>query len=245
MAIIMSKDVIKRQLKTVPLFSDLASEELDALASVARPIAFRRKTRIFEEGSPADCCFVLTSGRARIAISGANGTEILRDIVGRNQLVGEVALLERSTRSASFVAVEDCRLIRIPASVLHTLRRNPQFEDKIVVGLAAMLRKAEDQVRVIATFPCAGRVAWCLGRIAGHEGWREGPWIVIPSPAHQELAEMTGCTRETVSRVLGELEEDRRLLMRDRRTIRLDADRMQRFLRMELTVPTDKPHQNT
>jgi hypothetical protein len=65
MAIMMSKDVITRQLKSVPLFSDLAPEELDALASVARSVAFRRKTRMFEEGSPADCCFVLTSGRAR------------------------------------------------------------------------------------------------------------------------------------------------------------------------------------
>ena len=104
MTIIMSKDVIKVHLRNVPLFADLTVDALDALASAGRAVMFKRKTRMFEEGSPADCCFVLTSGRARIVLSGANGTEILRNIVGTHELVGEVALLEKSARTASFVA---------------------------------------------------------------------------------------------------------------------------------------------
>ena len=107
-----------------------------------------------------------------------------------------------------------------------------------MAGLAATLRRAEDQVRIVTTFPCVGRVAWCLGRIAAHQGRRDGPWIVIPQTCHEELAEMTGCTGETVTRALRELEENRHLLLRDPRTIRIDADKMQRGLRTELTVPT-------
>jgi CRP/FNR family transcriptional regulator, cyclic AMP receptor protein len=231
----MHKNVIKGYLKAVPMFSDLTVEELDMLASASRVVTAKKNARLFEEGAVADYCFVLIAGRARVVISADNGTEILLSIVKPTSLVGEVALLDRSTRSASLVAAENCRFIRIQATAFAILRRNPRFEDRIVVGLVSILREVDDQVRVIATYPSVSRVAWCLGRIARQEGRRDGTSIVIPKARNQELAEITGCTRETVSRALSTLKR-KKYVSWDRSTMRLEMESMQRFLRLELSV---------
>jgi CRP-like cAMP-binding protein len=225
----MDKEAIKRCLQDVPLFSELSTAELQALAASARDMKFRKGARIFEEGAPADCCFVLTQGKARVVLSGQSGMDVLLHIVTPPRLVGEVALLDRSTRSASLLAVEDCHLLRIPGAALEMLRRNAAFENKLVAGLAATLREADDHVRVISTFPARNRVAWCLARIGRYTGTREGAAIVIARPPDSELGEMAGCTRETVSRCLKELRQ-KRLVTWDGRTMRLDINGMERYL---------------
>jgi CRP/FNR family transcriptional regulator, cyclic AMP receptor protein len=175
---------------------------LETLAASARSLAFKKGARIFEEGSLADCCFVLTAGKAHIVLAGSRGAEILLNIVTPPALIGEISLLDRSTRTASFVAAEPCQVIRIPAAALDALRRNPAFEQRLVAGLVSTVRESDDRVRAISSFPSVSRVAWCLLRIASHAGRRDGSSIVIPKARHIELAEMAGCSRETVSRAL-------------------------------------------
>jgi CRP-like cAMP-binding protein len=181
---------------------------------------------------------VLTSGRAQVILAGNSGTEIVLNIVTPTDLVGEVALLDKSVRSASLVAVETCHLIRIPAAALDLLRQNVRFENRLVAELVATLRESDDRVRVISTFPSINRVAWCLGRIARSSGRRDGASIVIPKTSHTELAEMAGCTRETVSRALAALKR-KKCLTWDSRSMRLDVDSMQRYLISELRVPSE------
>jgi CRP/FNR family transcriptional regulator, cyclic AMP receptor protein len=173
---------------------------------VAQVVATRRSARIFEEGTLADCCFVLAKGRAKVVINGRAGAEITLGIVESFDLVGEVALLDDSTRTASLVAVENCLLIRIPKTAFNRLREIYGFEYRLVAHAVGILRRATEQLRAIHTLNSPQRVAWCLGRLASQRGVRRGEAIVIaPRPSHQDLADMTGCTRETVSRVLTQL----------------------------------------
>jgi len=238
----MGKDVIKGCLTGVSLFADLSASELDVLASAARSVRFSKGARIFEEDTPADCCFVLTSGKARVVLSGENGSEILLHIVTPPGVVGEMALLDRSMRSASLVATEDCHLLRIPAPALAALRANPAFEHRLVSRLAATVRESNDHVRVITSLPCMNRVAWCLARIARDAGQRQGAAILIPNTSHAELAEMAACTRETVNRALMTMKR-KKFLTWDRQTMRLDVDAMQRLLTTELSVPAGERRQ--
>jgi CRP/FNR family cyclic AMP-dependent transcriptional regulator len=229
------KNTVISVLKTVPLFHGLPADHLEALASNARLTNFKKGARIFEEGAAADCCYVLTSGKARVVLSGSSGTEILLQIVAPPALVGEIALLDNSTRSASLIASEPCHLLRIPAAALLSLRKDPDFEDRLVRGLIRILRASEDRVRVITTFPAVKRVAWCLGRVARAGGRREGGAIVVAKPAHHDLAEMAGCTRETVSRALQVLRR-RKYVSWDDEIMQIDVEAMQRYLTTELSV---------
>lgn len=236
MAAPMSRAAIKDWLRAVPLFAALTDEELEMLASTARSLSARKNARVFEEGSPADCCFLVTSGSAHVLLGGGGDTEIILGTVKPKSLVGEIALCDRSTRSASLVATTDCRFIRIPIASFEKLRQNPRFEDKVVAHVISTLRGANDQVRGMSAVSTIARVAWCLGRIARQEGERDGTGIVIPRKKHQELAEMVGCSRETVSRKL-EILKRKKYVSWDKHTMRLDIDGLQRYLRGELGVP--------
>jgi CRP/FNR family transcriptional regulator, cyclic AMP receptor protein len=228
----MSKAVITEYLLRIPLFADLSHEELLVLAQDARLLMFRKGARVFEEGSPADCCFVMTDGKARVVLSGDGGTEIVLATVLPGSVVGEVALLDRSRRSAALVAADACYFIRIPGDAFDRMRSNIVFERKLVAHVTALLRDANDQVRAIATFPSVARVVWCLGRIARQEGTWDGKLVIIPNKPHQELAEMSGCTRETISRAMSTLKR-KKYVSTDRRSIRLDVDSLQRYVSLE------------
>jgi CRP-like cAMP-binding protein len=79
-------------------------------------------------------------------------------------------------------------------------------------------------------------VAWCLSRIARQEGTADGTTSVIPRKTHQELAEMIGCARETVSRKLDTLKR-KKCISWDKRTMRVDLEKLQRYLRSEHGTP--------
>lgn len=119
---------------------------------------------------------------------------------------------------------------------IQSLRANRPFEDRLVAELGSTVRRSDDRVRVVSSFPSVKRVAWCLGRVASVSGRREDGHIVLPKTSHQELAEMAGCTRETVSRA-PQLLRKKQYVAVDSRMMRIDIDAMQRYLTNELTVP--------
>ena len=203
MPVAMSPAVISDYLRRVPLFAAVTAQELDAVARESRVLPRKKGARIFEEGSPADCCLVLTSGRAKVVMAGPRDAEIILGMLEPLSVVGELALIDRSTRSAAIVAMEDCQFIRIPSEAFDVLRANPAFQQRLFAQVLATLRRASDQLRAMYTFGSTERVAWGLGRLARERGRSQGSSVVIePRPTHQELADLIGCSRETVTRAL-------------------------------------------
>src|SRR5262245_8725887 len=186
MSAAMSTPAIKNRVSTVPLFSSLSSPELDRLASGSRSVTFRRGARIFEEGSGADCCYLLVDGRAKVVLDSEDGSEVLLGEVAPGDLVGEVALLDGSTRSAALVVTVSSQFIVIPATVFHQLRANPAFEKGLVARVMATLRQSTERVRRVSSESAITRVAWCLCNIATREGKREGKLVIIPKKPHHE-----------------------------------------------------------
>ena len=203
MSVAMSPAVICDYLRRVPLFATVPEPELEAVARGSRMLLRRKGARVFEEGSPADCCLVLTTGRAKVVMSGEHDSEIILGMIQPLTVVGELALIDRSTRSAGIVAIEDCQFIRISPEAFDSLRRNAAFQQRLLDQLVTMLRKANDQLRAMSTFGTTERVAWALGRLARERGRVTGSTIVIePRPTHQDLADQIGASRETVTRAL-------------------------------------------
>jgi CRP-like cAMP-binding protein len=236
MAALMTRTAMAGWLRAVPLFSELSADEVEQLAAAARSMTVRKHTRLFEEGSQADCCFVLTSGEARVVLRSGADSEIVLGTIKPKGFVGEMALLDGSTRSATLVTTRDCHFIRIPAASLDRLRQNARFEEKVVAHIISTLREANDQVRGISTISTMARVAWCLARLARQEGVRDGAASVIPRKKHQELAEMVGCSRETVSRKLEALKR-KKCVTWDKKSMRVDVDCLQRHVRTEFRAP--------
>lgn len=225
----MSLPVSIELLRKAPLFAQLPPVLLREVAASTTLVSRRRGARIFEEGSVADSCYLLTSGRAKITMTGANGVEITIAILQPFALVGEISLIDTLPRSAGFAAVDECRLLQIPRRAFLALRRNREFDSLLMVHVATTLRRATEQLRAIYTFDSVERVAWCVAQMAVSKGRPNKREISIsPKPSHRELAEMTGSSRETVSRALLRLRK-MRWLRWDRSGFHMDVKAAARY----------------
>jgi CRP-like cAMP-binding protein len=202
-------DVFVNLLQQVGLFSELPPSELRQVAETAVTLRRAKNQIIFDEGDPGDFLLVLTSGRAKVVLVGESGQEIILSFIEPFHIVGELAPLDGSTRSARLVALEDCQFIKLPVGSFEGLRTSSRaFATKVMAHLTATLRESNEQLRVICTFRSVGRVAWCLDRIVRQRGRIDAAGATLePSPKHHELAQMTGCSRETVSRALKTLKQ--------------------------------------
>ena len=196
-------------LRQVPLFSELSDAELRQITETAVTLRRPKNQIIFDEGEPGDFILVLTSGRAKVVLVGEQAQEIILNFVEPFRIVGEIAPLDRSTRSARLVALEDCQFIKLPVRSFDAVRAsNASFASRVIAHVTSTLRESNDQLRVICTFRSVGRVAWCLDRLVRQRGRATASSAVLdPFPKHHELAQMTGCSRETVSRALKMLKQ--------------------------------------
>jgi CRP-like cAMP-binding protein len=206
------------------LLADVADADLQTLAARVRILKRKKGARIFEEGSVADSCYIVVSGRAAVALTGRYGAETTIGLVLPFELVGEIALLDRAPRTASLIATQDCVLLQLPAAPFHALRAQRAFEDRLVAHVTTTLRRATEQLRAIFTYSVADRVLWCLSTLAARTGRRtEKTLALAPKPTHQDIASMTGCSRETVSRTLVQLRRTRALQWNDREFLLSEA----------------------
>jgi len=196
-------------LRQVHLFSELSEPELRQVGETAVILRRTKNQIIFDEGDSGDFLLVLTSGRAKVVLVGDGAEEIILNFVEPFRVVGEIALLDRSTRSARLVALEDCQFIKLAVTSFDAIRTsNPAFAAKVIAHVTATLRDSNDQLRVICTYRSLGRVAWCLDRLVRQREQMTGSTATLdPCPKHHELAQMTGCSRETVSRALKTLKQ--------------------------------------
>ena len=202
-------DVFVGLLRQVHLFSELSEAEIRQIAETDVTLRRARNQIIFDEGDSADFLLVLTKGRAKVVLVGDGAEEIILNLIEPFRVLGEIALLDRSTRSARLVALEDCQFIKLPVTSFDTLRTtNQAFATKVIMNVTSTLRESNDQLRVICTFRSLGKVAWCLDRLVRQRAQINGSSATLdPCPKHHELAQMTGCSRETVSRALKTLKQ--------------------------------------
>ena len=202
-------EVFSHLLRQVQLFSELSDTELRQIADTAVTLRRARNQIIFDEGDSADFLLVLAKGRAKVVLVGDGAEEIILNFIEPFRVVGEIALLDGSTRSARLVALEDCQFIKLPVTSFDALRTgNQAFATSVIMHVTSTLRESNDQLRVICTYRSVGRVAWCLDRLVRQREQVSGLSATLdPCPKHHELAQMTGCSRETVSRALKTLKQ--------------------------------------
>src|SRR5438874_13001409 len=96
-------------LEQAPLFSVLRGEDMKDLADKFHLVRYRRTEVIFREGEPAERLFLIDEGKVKLTIASPTGQELLIAMLGRGQIFGERAVVDRSTREMDARAMQDCR----------------------------------------------------------------------------------------------------------------------------------------
>lgn len=207
-------------LRTVPIFSDLplASLEKISLNTVSR--SYKKGQMILLEEGQAETFFVITSGSVKVTRLSEDGREVILAILGESDFFGEMSLLDGEGRSANIVASEDSKVLTLSRNdFLECLESYPKIAIALLEELAIRLRKSDQQIESLSLSDSEHRIGITLVRLSEELGRiKLGDVTITNLPYQQDIANMAGTSRETVSRTLKIL-EDKELVKRDGRKL--------------------------
>ena len=192
----------------VPVFDELAPEDLEHVAEVAVPRTYAPGQVLFREGDESDTSYIVRSGHARAIREHPDGRQITLATFGPGEIFGELAMFDDDRRSATVEAVDDLEVIGILGPDMRRLMRvHPEIAVKMVISLGRRLRAANERLARQSFQTVQSRVATVLGQLveaARAEGAGERDVLVTATQA--DLAQLAGSSRESASRFLAVLE---------------------------------------
>lgn len=222
---------LKSFLATVPLFRDVPERALDVAAGVVRPRTFEEGTVLFREGDAGDALYLLASGLVKLSKVDLGGHEKTLALLQPPEFFGEMALLGHELRSATALA-----LSRVHTHMLfrddfqRLLVAYPAVNLNLTSTLASRLRGMDDEAQVLSYKDAPGRVAYVLLRLyrSGVVSLEEAGAMVRLT--HQDLANLAGTSRETVTRALRALEEQGVIETRPKEVTIVDPEGLEEIL---------------
>jgi len=188
----------------------------DELASRGRIQNFRKGVVIIQEGDVGDTLYIILAGRVKVFATGEDGREIVLDIHGRGECIGEMAL-DGGPRSASVITLEPttCSVVT-RATLREHIAKYPDIAFELLAKLIRRVRRATLNVKNLALLDVYGRVTRLLTELAVEQ---EGKLVIAEKLTHQDIAERVGASREMVSRLLKDLALGGYLEVRERHII--------------------------
>jgi len=207
-------------LRNVPIFTDLTDSDLTKIASKMVPRVYEKGQMILLEESTGETFFIITQGAVKVTRLSADGREVILAILGESDFFGEMSLLDGEGRSANIVANEDAKVLTLSRNdFLDCLESYPKIAIALLEELATRLRKSDQQIESLSLSDSEHRIGIALIRLAGELGTiKQGHVTVKNLPYQQDIANMAGTSRETVSRTL-KLLEDKKLVRRENRNL--------------------------
>jgi CRP-like cAMP-binding protein len=214
-------------LSGVELFADLEPEARQRVIAAAVPRTYRKGQLLFVEGDPGESLIVLRRGAVAVFRTAPTGERAMLTVVRPPDVLGEVSLLDASTRSASAEAIEDCSALALSrAAFMELVHGNPRILDAVMRSLGTLIRRLTEQNADHVFLDLPGRVAKTLVRLAGDSQSAE----VTIDLNQSQLAEMAGGSRQSVNQAIGSFAsrgwlrtEGRRIVLTDLAALRRRA----------------------
>ncbi len=222
-------------LKGVELFSELNEEQLGMIANLVIVKNFNRDETVVLEGDDSvQALYLIATGSVQVYMTGIDGRETILSFLERGDFFGEMSLIDGEPRSASVRTVTDATLLVIHReSFLSLIRKSPEIAMALMSELCKRLRKANKQIGSLSTMSVSGRVAGTLLNLMQERGVRihtdNGNMVTVihNRPTQQQLADMSGTTRETVSRICSLLVRTNAIAMTGKDIVIFDEDMLQ------------------
>lgn len=202
------KKIDRSVIAGLPLFAGLSDADLDAIVEDARASRYTKDAHVFDQGAEARAFFLLLDGHIRVVRITPDGQQVIARYISKGELFGIAPAIGRKTFPANAVAAVDCLVLSWPTSSWQRLAQEfPVFASNTYAMVGRRLQESQDRVVEMSTEQVERRIAHALLRLVRQTGRKteEGFLIEIPI-TRQDIAEMTGTTLHTVSRILSEWE---------------------------------------
>jgi CRP-like cAMP-binding protein len=224
----------------MPPFQRLQPAELQVVRQSAWLRRVERDAYFYHQGDPASAFYILIEGQVKLTEVTSDGQQILVRFVGTGEAMGIIAALSKAVYPLSAQAVDDCLALTWDGEILEQLmERYPRVAIDGLRLVSQRWHELEERFRELATERVERRIAQTLLRLVRQTGRKVEAGILIDLPlSRQDLAEMTGTTLYTVSRILSQWEQQNLVeLGRERVLIRYPHG----LTRIAEDLPPDSP----
>ena len=198
-------------LKTVSLFWDLDKTELGYISDKMVSKKFENGNLIFLEESEGKNLFFVVEGSVKVTRLSKDGREVILAMLNAGDFFGEMSLLDGEARSANVIALEKTEVLSLKRDdFLVVLHDYPKIAIQLLKEMTSRLRKSDRQIVSLSLSDAEKRIALCIVRFADEQGVIKNGQVTIPKiPIQQDIANMAGTSRETVSRAMTLLSEEK------------------------------------
>ena len=195
-------------LRRIPLFKDFSVEELESILPIFQEREYKKNQVVFIEEETGQYMYIVKFGEVKVVQTSSDGRENILAIHHSGETFGEMSMLDGKTTPATIVAMEDCRIITVSKSNFeNVLMKNPKVIVSILHIICTKLRDSWKTIQALKYTDSETRLKHILLGLAQTDGIQEKEGIQINMKiTHQDLAEMAGTSRETVSRLISRLQ---------------------------------------
>ena len=208
--------MLKEFISSVSIFNDLDDKTICEIEKLVSVREYPKGSMVILEEEFGDIVFIVMNGTVKITRVNDEGKEVILAMLGEYEIFGEMAIIDGEARSANALAQENCKLLAISSEdFIKILKDNFSVSLALMRELAKRLRKSDQHIEALSLSDAEHRIGVSILNLAEEIGViRRGKVTIENLPFQQDIANMSGTSRETVSRIL-KLFEDRSLITKD------------------------------
>mgnify|MGYP005839097519 CR=1 FL=1 len=207
------------------LFEDLSNDKMESLGSVTYMHNFAKNQPIYFAEETSNSIFFLKKGRVKLTRMSSEGKEMIVALVNPGEVFGEMAIIDDGNRTDTAFALDETVICAISKSDFKEfIESNPELNPKVTKLIGLKLRQFSEKIEDLVFKDAPTRVISFLLKLAEKQGKKIGEEIFVkPFLTHQDIAELTACTRQTVNTILTDLRE-KKLINFDRKKLIIKKD---------------------
>lgn len=197
-------------LSELPFLASLTAAEIAQANELFQTFDYLEGDTIYFSGDPAGHLYVIASGQVRLMQHSGAGKDVLLDVLKPGDFFGSLTPGGDERYAETAQAQSNACIMAITAAKFRELMAAyPQIALAVLDLTAARLQNARETVRQLSAFSAEQRIAAVLVRLAEKLGDQQGEGLLIQTRlSREDLAQMTGATPETASRIMASLQKD-------------------------------------
>lgn len=196
-------------LENFNLFDGLSREKMMELSKMLHMQEVHKNDTIYFAEDPSESIFLLKEGHVKLSRISEDGKEVITAILNPGEIFGELALADSAGREDTATAMEDAVICTVSKKNFEQLLvENPKFNLKITKFIGLKLQRVSRDLETLVFKDSPARIAEFLFKYGISSGKKVGVEIFIKSSlTHQDIANLTSTSRQTVTSVLNNLKE--------------------------------------
>ena len=196
-------------LKKIALFSSLTTDELNAIQGKIVMKNYKKNETILHEENTNEYMYIILDGEAKVVQSTGEGKEIMLTMHQTGDFFGELSLIDGKTAPAAVLATRDSSTALISKKDFYSILYNQNKVLKnLLMIMCARLRESQKKIKMLNFNNASQRIKMLFLMLSETFGEKTDEGTVLQIRLiHQDIADMTGLSRETVTRILDKLKK--------------------------------------